>query len=203
MTHSVDLDPLAEFLASDHAPDGSMDLSELDGFMAGLLAGPEAVEPAEWLSMIWDGEPPDFASPAERQQVMGVISARFEEIATSLDATPPDYAPVFWEDVAGNTIVEDWAAGFMQAVSLRPRAWEAVLRQDDSAALLIPIAAIAGLALPGEQGDLSVPEDVLDRLVADADDILPTCVVGLREYWRDRGAGFPASPGLAPSPVRH
>ena len=34
----VDLDGLAAFLASDRAPEGCMDLSELDGFLAGLIA---------------------------------------------------------------------------------------------------------------------------------------------------------------------
>ena len=33
-----------------------MDLSELDGFLAGLVAGPEAVPPEEWLAEVWDNE---------------------------------------------------------------------------------------------------------------------------------------------------
>ncbi|MGE0417407.1 MAG: UPF0149 family protein [Acetobacteraceae bacterium] len=184
----VDLDTLADFLISDRAPLGCMDLSELDGFMAGLIAGPEPVAPDVWLPMVWDDDEPEFADAAEAEHVLDTIGARYQEIAAGLDATPPDYMPVFWEDLAGTTITEDWSAGFMQAVALHPRSWGAVLSRDETAALLIPIAAIAGLALPAEAGgDLDVPDDVLDRMIAEGETLLPTCVVGLRLFWRARG----------------
>ncbi len=37
-----------------------MDLSELDGFLAGLVAGPEIVPREEWLAEVWDNEEPDY-----------------------------------------------------------------------------------------------------------------------------------------------
>jgi uncharacterized protein len=43
----VDLDALDAFLMSDRAPEGSMDLSDLDGFLAGIAAGPALVTPGE------------------------------------------------------------------------------------------------------------------------------------------------------------
>lgn len=189
----TDLDALAEFLASERAPPGSMDLSELDGFMAGLIAGPVAVPPDGWLEAVWDDEVPAFANAAERAAVLGAIGARYREIATGLEADPPSYTPVFWEDVAGAIITEDWAAGFMQAVALYPRAWSPVLSSDEGAALLIPIAAIAGLALPAEAGgDLDIPDAMLDRITRQADRLLPDCVTGLRGFWRGKGV-VPAS----------
>lgn len=191
----VNLDELAAFLNSDRAPDGCMDLSELDGFMAGIIAGPVAVPPDTWLPLVWDDDQPTFADPGESERVMAAIAARFQEIADSLDAPVPDYTAVFWEDVSGITITEDWAAGFMQAVALHPRAWTPVLTHDEAASLLIPIAAVAGLALPPDAGgDLSLPAAVLDRLIQAADTVLPDCVVGLRRFWRDLGiepSGFP------------
>ena len=59
------LDELADFLNSDKAPQGCMDLSELDGFLAGLLAGPEEVEPGEFLDEIWDNDEPEYEDGAE------------------------------------------------------------------------------------------------------------------------------------------
>ena len=194
MTPEVDLDPLDAYLSSDGAPEGCMDLSELDGFMAGVIAGPAGIETDEWLALVWDGDTPRFASEQQRQIVLTTIAARFHEIAQGLEASPSEYAPVFWEDVTGTTIAEDWAAGFMQAVALRPRAWDPVLA-GDSASLLIPIAAIAGLALPSDAGgDLDMPEEMLDRLIRDAESILPACVIGLREHWRARGVGGASMP---------
>ncbi len=184
----VDLDALAAFLASDRAPDGCMDLSELDGFMAGLIAGPAGADPEEWLALVWDDDEPAFSDQAEADMVMDTIAARFQEIAVGLDATPPAYTPVFWQDVGGTTITEDWAAGFMQAVALNPRAWGPVLARDETASLLIPIAAIAGQAMPaGSGGDLDMPDDMLDRLIEQGETVLPDCVVGLRLFWKGRG----------------
>ena len=191
----VDLDALAAFLTSDRAPEGCMDLSELDGFMAGIIAGPVAVAHDDWLSVVWDDEDPDFSDREEGAIVMGTIAGRSREIMQGLDADPPDYTPVFWEDVGGATITEDWAAGFMQAVALHPKAWGPILSEDATASLLIPIAAVAGLALPAEAGgDLDIPDTMLDRMITDAEEVLPNCVLGLRLFWRRRGvvpASFP------------
>ena len=187
MDGAVDLDALEEFLSSDDSPEECMDLSELDGFLAGLIVGPEAVPPSEWLPMIWDNEDPGFADETQADAILGAILGRYNEIADSLDAEPVEYAPVFWQDFTGATIVEDWAIGFMQAVSMRHIAWAPVLSDDDTAMLLIPIAAIAGLAMPdGTDDDLSLPDEVMDKLVEEAPDVLPSCVLGLRIFWRDR-----------------
>ena len=188
MEGAVDLDLLEAYLSSDDSPDDCMDLSELDGFLAGLAVGPEVVPPSEWLPMIWDQAEPAFDNQDHASAVLGAILGRYNEIVDGLDTEPTDYAPVFWQDFAGATIVEDWAIGFMQAVSLRQIQWEPVLADDDTAMLLIPIAAIAGLAMPAgtDDDDLSLPDEVMDKLVEEAPDVLPSCVLGLRVFWRDR-----------------
>ena len=187
MEGAVDLDALEAYLSSDESPEECMDLSELDGFLAGLIVGPEPVPPSEWLPVIWDNEEPAFADEAQANVILGSILGRYNEIADSLDAEPVEYAPVFWQDFGGDTIVEDWAIGFMQAVSMRQAQWEPVLADDDTAMLLIPIAAIAGLSMPdAAEDELALPEEVMDKLVEEAPDVLPSCVLGLRLFWRDR-----------------
>ena len=44
----IDLDALDEYLMSDHSPDDSMGLSDLDGFLTGVVVGPELILPSEW-----------------------------------------------------------------------------------------------------------------------------------------------------------
>jgi uncharacterized protein len=56
----VDLDALDAFLLSDRAPEDSMGLSDLDGFLAGIVVGPELVMPSEWLPVVWGGAEPAF-----------------------------------------------------------------------------------------------------------------------------------------------
>ena len=52
----IDLEALDRYLCSDRAPDNCMGLSALDGFLTGIVVGPEPVPPSEWLPVIWDDE---------------------------------------------------------------------------------------------------------------------------------------------------
>jgi uncharacterized protein len=190
---SVSLDELAEFLNSSSAPPGCMDLSELDGFLAGLVAGPEAVPREEWLAEVWDNEDPEYADAEEQAAVEGAIFGRYAAIEAGLDATQLQYTAILWQDEAGTTVAEDWAAGFMQAVSLRSEAWQPALSDEDASVLLIPIASLAGMMLSeSERGSESLPDDAMDALMQDSEQVLPVCVLGLRRFWRQSmpGAGM-------------
>lgn len=187
---TVTLDDLASFLTSSSAPPGCMDLSELDGFLAGLAAGPVIVAPAEFLPEVWDNETPDFAGNEEAEAVERAILDRHAEIEAGLDASPVSYAPILWQDEIGTTVAEDWAAGFMQAVGMRNAEWQPALMDDDASALLIPIASLAGMALTEEdRGDAVLSDEALEGLLRDAEQILPVCVLGLRRFWRERSTG--------------
>jgi uncharacterized protein len=188
---SVSLDELAHFLNSDSAPEGCMDLSEMDGFLAGLLAGPEVIPREEWLAEVWDNEAPDYADAQEQTEVEQAIFDRYAAIEADLDANPLTYSAILWQDEAGTTVAEDWAAGFMQAVSLRAKAWQPALADDDASMLLIPIASLAGMTLPeSERGGQAMTDDALEGLVQDAEQVLPVCVLGLRRFWRDRSSAM-------------
>ncbi len=185
----MSLDELAFFLNSDNAPQGCMDLSELDGFLAGLTAGPEVVPREEWLAEVWDNEEPDYADEAERQAVEQAIFDRYAAIESGLDATPLGYSAILWQDEAGTTVAEDWAAGFMQAVTLRAKAWQPALADEDASMLLIPIASLAGMTLPeSERGEPAMTDEALEGLVQDAEQVLPVCVLGLRRFWAERAS---------------
>nr|WP_294529650.1 YecA family protein [uncultured Rhodopila sp.] len=185
----MSLDELAHFLNSSSAPPGCMDLSELDGFLAGLVAGPEVVPREEWLAEIWDNEDPDYIDAEEQAAVEGAIFERYAAIETGLDSTQLHYTAILWQDEAGTTVAEDWAAGFMQAVSLRSEAWQPALADEDASVLLIPIASLAGMTLSeSERGD-ALPDEALEALMQDSEQVLPVCVLGLRRFWRQNTPG--------------
>ena len=119
----IDLDALDEYLLSDHAPDNSMGLSDLDGFLTGIVVGPELILPSEWLPVIWGGEEPEFETEAEMRTVLGTIMGRYNEIITCLDSEAENFEPIFLEGPEDEVIASDWAAGFLDAVALRPLAW--------------------------------------------------------------------------------
>jgi uncharacterized protein len=186
----VSLDDLAQFLNSSSAPPGCMDLSELDGFLAGLVVGPETVPREEFLAEIWDNEDPDYADEAEQHAVEEAIFDRYTAIESGLDALPLGYSAILWQDEAGTTVAEDWAAGFMQAISLRAEAWQPALGDEDASMLLIPIASLAGMTLPEtDRGGQAMSDDALEGLMQDAEQVLPVCVLGLRRFWMQREAG--------------
>jgi hypothetical protein len=84
---SIDLDALDDYLMSDHAPDDSMGLSDLDGFLTGIVVGPELIPPSEWLPVIWGGEEPVFQTEEEMRAVLGTIMGRYNEIVGCLVRT--------------------------------------------------------------------------------------------------------------------
>lgn len=185
----MSLDELAHFLNSDSAPQGCMDLSELDGFLAGLVAGPEDVPREEWLTEVWDNEEPEYADAAEQEAVEQAIFDRYAAIEDGLDANPLSYTAILWQDEAGTTVAEDWAAGFMQAVTLQAKAWQPALADEDASMLLIPIASLAGMTLPEtERGGQAMTDDALEGLMQDAEQVLPVCVLGLRRFWLERAS---------------
>jgi uncharacterized protein len=60
---AMSLDELDAYLSSDEAPPECMMLSDLDGFLTGIIVGPYVIAPSEWLPAVWDGEPRTSRTP--------------------------------------------------------------------------------------------------------------------------------------------
>ncbi len=192
----VDLDALDAFLLSDRAPEESMGLSDLDGFLAGIAVGPELVTPGEWLPMVWGGAEPAFESVEEARGILGTIMGRYNEIIRLLDTAPDAFDPVFWEGRDGGAIVTDWAAGFLDAVLLRPKAWEPLVRHSQAGVLVLPLIVLG--ADDPERPPFGVrppPREEIEALHAAGADLIPDCVVGVHGFWRERRARAGAGGG--------
>jgi uncharacterized protein len=120
----IDLDALDNYLLSDHAPDDSMGLSDLDGLLTGIVVGPELILPSELAAGDLGGGEPEFETEAEMRLVLGTIMGRYNEIVGCLDSEPENFEPIFMGGPEGEVIASDWAAGLLDAVSLRPKVWE-------------------------------------------------------------------------------
>ena len=185
----VDLDALDAFLLSDRAPEGSMGLSDLDGFLAGIAVGPELVLPGEWLPVVWGGAKPVFGSTEEASTVLGTIMGRHDEIVRHLESAPDAFDPVFWEGGDGGVVGADWAAGFLDAVLLRLEAWEPLVRHCEASALLVPLLVLGAddpARLPF--GVRPPPEEEVGALLAMGAEVVPDCVGGIHGFWRERRA---------------
>jgi uncharacterized protein len=183
----VDLDALDAVLMSDRAPDNSKGLSDLDGFLTGIVVGPELIMPSEWLPVIWGGEEPEFADTDEATTVLDAIMGRCNEIIAQIDGDPDSFDPVFLEGKDGQVIVTDWASGFINAVKLREKAWEPLIRHKEGWVLMIPLLVL-GTDDPEEPlfGLPPIPDGGDEDLFEDADDMIPRVVIGIYDFWRER-----------------
>ena len=183
---AIDLSVLDDYLMSDLAPDDSMGLSDLDGFVTGIVVGPELILPSEWLPVIWGGAEPEFGSEEEMRTVLGVIMARYNEIDTCLRNHPDQFDPVFWEGPEGEIIASDWAAGFLDAVALRSQAWKPLLEDSQARLLMAPLFVLSG--------DIEVEDDVADEneLMATAAAMIPDSVIGIQSFWHRLESRLPS-----------
>ena len=86
-------------------------------------------------------------------------------------------------------IVTDWAAGFLDAVLLRAKAWEPLVRHSEASALIVPLLVFG--ADDPERLSFGVrppPKEQVEALHAIGAEIIPDCVVGIHGFWRERRA---------------
>jgi uncharacterized protein len=117
--------------------DEPMLLTELDGFLTGILVCPDLILPGEWLPILWGseegGEPP-FDDPADVQWFADAVMARRDEIARALERGKPQ--PIFDVDERnGDVLWEPWIDGFAEAMGLRPESWAALAKGTDEDAV--------------------------------------------------------------------
>lgn len=193
----ADLGLLDDFLMSDRAPPESMGLSDLDGFLTGIAIGPDMLLPSEWLPVIWGDDEPEFASADEAQAIISAIMLRYGEIISALENAQEDFSPIFLEGPAGQTIAADWAAGFLDAVGLRPESWQALLRDKRAAMYATPIFLLASSddQIPAEIKAGLAETELSDRL----HELVPESVFGIDAFWQKRRK---ATTRAATAPVR-
>ena len=118
----AELDRLAEFLKSCKSGK-AMNVEQLDGFFAVLIAGPESVMPSEYYREVFGGEMADaceFCSLGEANEILGLMMRHWNTIASALHKGEV-YVPLLLEDADGIAHGNDWAQGFMRGIGHAPR----------------------------------------------------------------------------------
>ncbi|SMP00109.1 uncharacterized protein SAMN06265173_1711 [Thalassovita litoralis] len=152
-----------------------MTLSELDGYLVGVLACPDIIPPSEWIPHVWGetGEPnfPDQkTAEATISAVMGHYNSVAEAMTRSLWLEPiyeidPNSDEVMWEP---------WIDGFTRAMGLRSAAWEQLLNQADeeTRTTMIFIMALQDIYT----GHSKFTQEEIDEIDLEAPDLIPNCV---------------------------
>ena len=119
---SKKLRELDDFLLSDAVGDGAMLLSQLDGFMAGIIVCPDLIPPSEW-------DEPVFEDEKQAQHVLNQIMEHYNDMIEQLNAA--NYQPIYDFDTDDSPFWEVWIEGFWQAMCLRPDAWSVYAQNED------------------------------------------------------------------------
>ena len=164
---------LDDFLSSAAVDEEAMLLSELDGFLAGLVVCPELIQPSEWLPLVWGEEAPTFDSQEQAQGVVGLIMEHYNNLIWQLDQGR--YSPIY--DVDGDEVAfwEIWIEGFWCAVRLRPQAWRALAQKQDAdlQQALFVLGRLAELAMKPDDFEAMEIDGELENL---APDLIPSHV---------------------------
>ena len=179
---ALSLEELELWLASDRAPaKGGWNVSAVDGLIAGIVVGPEPIEPAEWLRLIFGARPLGKDGEAALQAVLD----RHAAVAKILAAAPASYAPLFMRTDEGVVLAQDWAAGFLAAVRLRLEAWRPLLEAETSR-LLLPI--LVHIPAPDIDSHIAGLPVQARRQLAGAYHHIPTAVAALHGLHRSTAA---------------
>jgi uncharacterized protein len=119
----------------------SMNLEQLDGFLAALICGPELVPPSKYLPKIW-GDQTVFEDTSSAQELFSLIMRHWNAIADTLNSGDV-YLPLLLEDENGSTHGNDWANGFLRGMEFGNEDWALLLDDEDYGGSLLAIFALA------------------------------------------------------------
>jgi uncharacterized protein len=173
--HNQRLDHLDHLMTALLAEIKPMTVSVLDGFVTGVLACPEMIQPQHWLSQVWGTTGvSNFKDRVTAEEAVMAAIAHYgfvrEELMRSLTVKP-----VFGRDPStGKTLWQPWVDGFTRAMSLSPDSWTDLLDKADeetwnNMAFLMALQDIAT-----GQSTLSGPE--VEETDSEAPRLIPDCV---------------------------
>jgi uncharacterized protein len=135
----MEFDRLGEFLKNHKA---ALNIEEVDGFFAALIAGPELVPPSEYLPEVFGGEMSNiFAGIDEANEIMGLLMRHWNAIANTLHRGDV-YLPVLLEDEDGVCKGNDWSHGFVHGMEMRKAGWGELIADEEHYGCLVAVMAL-------------------------------------------------------------
>jgi len=178
----VDINRLDTFLASDDSPEESMLISDLDGFLTGILCSPELILPSEWFPTVWNTPEPTFTD--EGVWAIQEILALYNQIDSGLNADPSTLDPLFWERQDVAAIAMDWCEGFMEAFVLREKQWDVLMETEQGQDWMFPI--LAHLFDTHDNSLSGATKEDLPTVLDEASNLIYGTVPKIYNYWKSK-----------------
>ncbi len=182
-----EFDELDRFLMSDRCGDETMAMDALHGYLTAIAIGPEPVPVEEWLPRVWGpsaDDEPDFRNEQQALRMRELLGCAFNEIVVTFDVAPKDFEPLFsvhqWK---GKEVLdaEAWCWGFLEGLSLRANAWQA-LRDSPQAPLLRAIYLLGAEEIEEEEGALVDDPMKCHKLAIEVEASVPQ----IERFWKGR-----------------
>lgn len=182
-----EFDELDRFLMSDRCGDETMAMDALHGYLTAIAIGPEPVPVEEWLPRVWGpsaDDEPDFRNEQQAERVRDLLVRSLNEILVTFDVAPKDFEPLFsvhqWK---GKEVLdaEAWCWGFLEGVSLRANAWQA-LRDSPQAPLLRAMYLLGAEEI--EEEEVALVDDPMKchKLAIEVEASVPQ----IERFWKGR-----------------
>lgn len=194
------LSALLHALPFDNMP---MSLSELDGYLTGVLACPEMIPPSEWLPHVW-GETDEAHFPDQKtaEDTIGAVMTHYNSVADTMTQSH-SIEPIYEIDPnSDETLWEPWVNGFTHAMALRQDAWDRLLDRtdDETRSSMIFLMALQDINI----GESKLTQEEIDAIDIEAPNLIPNCVATILQHSRPElsgtvAANLPGSPYKATS----
>jgi len=191
----AELNRLEEFLAT--CNDGeAMNLEEVDGFFAALIAGPEVVMPSEYLPEVWGGEgaEPEFANLEEANEILGLLMRHWNEIADTL-ADDEVYLPLLLVDEGGVAHGNDWARGLCLGTHFDHEPWVELVEDEERGGCMIPMLL---LFHEHDEDPEMRPEPIGPKRREEVFALMAAGLLGTYRHFREADEPEPAEPPYEP-----
>ena len=123
----------------------SMNLEQLDGFLAALICCPGIVPPSEYLAEIWGDDivlEDAFTAQPILKDFLSLLMRHWNTIVDTLNSSEV-YLPLLVPDENGITNANDWANGFLRGMGLRRELWTVLIDDEKHSGSLVAIFALA------------------------------------------------------------
>jgi uncharacterized protein len=134
------LDRLGDFLKSCKRCT-AMNVEQLGGFFAALIARPETVMPSEYYPEVFGGEMSEtceFGGVEEANDILALMMRHWNTIAATIFKGEV-YMPLLLENEDSIEHRNDWARGFIRGMGVRHDGWAELVNDEEHGGCLVPM----------------------------------------------------------------
>ncbi|MGR9117123.1 MAG: UPF0149 family protein [Gammaproteobacteria bacterium] len=181
------------------APDGLLNLIEIEGLLHAVVITPEIIQPSEWLPKIFNDRMPDYKSIEQAQSVMSVLMDCYNHYNELRNKGRLNYTYDVKElDAEKFDDIIDWGWGFLAGLRLRMPFWMSRIVAEELSIEEDPVANSVGVikALVDDEFDTTpmiknikdeydgeISEEELEQhLIANLITLLPEAVKIIQEF---------------------